>query len=83
MVSLDEAEHFSDNQKASVATLRWCSASARNAVRLPFGISVRLRRNPQPVTTATPSINTANLQVRLTKFRLAYGPTRRVRWARA
>ena len=36
-VSLDEAEHFLHNQKASVATLRWCSASARNAVRLPFG----------------------------------------------
>ena len=34
---LDEAEHFSENQKASVATLRWCSASARNTVRLPFG----------------------------------------------
>src|SRR5436309_6063164 len=24
-----------------------CSPSARNAVRVPFGISVRLRRNPQ------------------------------------
>src|SRR5690348_9334440 len=47
MVSLDEVEHFSDNQKASVATLRWCSASARNTVRLPFGKRVRLRRNPQ------------------------------------
>lgn len=37
MVSLDEVEHFPENQKASVATLRWCSASARNTVRLPFG----------------------------------------------
>ena len=34
-------------QKASVATLRWRSASARNAVWLPFGNCVRLRRNPQ------------------------------------
>src|SRR5580700_11674290 len=32
---------------ASVATLRGCSGSSRNAVRLPFGNSVRLRRNPQ------------------------------------
>ena len=39
IVSLDEPEHFSDNQKASVATLRPCSASARNTVRLPFGIA--------------------------------------------
>jgi hypothetical protein len=37
MASLDEVEHFSENQKASVATLRWCSASARNNIRLPFG----------------------------------------------
>jgi hypothetical protein len=37
IVWLDEAEHFSHNQKASVATLRSCSASARNTVRLPFG----------------------------------------------
>src|SRR5215469_956547 len=35
------------NRVASVATLRWCSGSSRNAVRLPFGISVQLRRNPQ------------------------------------
>src|SRR5215469_13313339 len=34
------------NRVASVATLRWCSGSSRNAVRLPFGISVQLRRNP-------------------------------------
>src|SRR4051794_10644296 len=39
IVSLDEAEHFAHNQKASVATLRWCSASARNTVRLSFGIA--------------------------------------------
>ena len=44
-VSLDEAEHFLHNRGASVATLRWCSGSSRNAVRLPPGISVRLRRN--------------------------------------
>jgi hypothetical protein len=29
-----------------------CSPSARNAVRVPFGISVHLRRNPQPFFTA-------------------------------
>ena len=46
IVSLDEAEHFAHNQKASVATLRWCSPSARNAVRLPSETAVRLRRNP-------------------------------------
>ena len=44
---LDEAEHFLHNRSASVATLRWCSGSSRIAVRLPSGISVRLRRNPQ------------------------------------
>ena len=43
---LDQAEHFLHNRGASVATLRWCSGSSRNAVRLPFGNSVRLRRNP-------------------------------------
>src|SRR5713101_3559506 len=43
---LDEAEHFLQNRMASVATLRGCSGSSRNAVRLPFGNSVRLRRNP-------------------------------------
>jgi hypothetical protein len=43
---LDEAEHFLHNRDASVATLRWCSGSSRNAVRFPFEISVRLRRNP-------------------------------------
>ncbi len=43
---LDEAEHFLQNRMASVATLRGCSGSPRNAVRLPFGNSVRLRRNP-------------------------------------
>src|SRR5437879_7710187 len=39
---LDEAEHFLHNRVASVATLRWCSGSSRNVVRLPFGNSVRL-----------------------------------------
>src|SRR6184192_378637 len=42
---LDEAEHFL-HRMASVATLRGCSGSSRNAGRLPFGNSVRLRRNP-------------------------------------
>jgi hypothetical protein len=27
----------------------WCSGSSRNAVRLPFGTSVQLRRNPQHI----------------------------------
>jgi hypothetical protein len=48
--SLDKAEHFLHNRDASVATLRWCSGSSRNAVRLPFGMSVQLRRNPQAGT---------------------------------
>lgn len=46
-VSLDEAEHFLHNRGASVATLRWCSGSSRNAVRIHPGFRVRLRRNPQ------------------------------------
>src|SRR5215469_6742327 len=37
-VCLDELEHFVENQKASVASLRWCSPSARNGVRLPSGM---------------------------------------------
>jgi hypothetical protein len=45
-VSLDEAEHFLHNRSASVVTLRWCSGSSRNAVRMHPGFSVRLRRNP-------------------------------------
>jgi hypothetical protein len=45
---LDEAEHFLHNRDASVATLRWCSGSSRDAVRIPSGMSVQLRRNPQP-----------------------------------
>ena len=45
--SLDEAEQFLHNRVASVATLRWCSGSSRNAVRLPSGMSVQLRRNTQ------------------------------------
>ena len=35
------------NRLASVATLRWCSESSRNAVRHPSGTSLQLRRNPQ------------------------------------
>src|SRR6266403_1855312 len=49
-VFLDEAEHFLRNRDASVATLRGCSGSSRNAVRLPSGTSVRLRRNPQDLS---------------------------------
>src|SRR5262245_31163864 len=30
------------------STLRWCSGSSRNTVRLPFGTSVQLHRNPHP-----------------------------------
>ena len=37
---------FLHNRDASVATLRWCSGSSRNAVRNHPGFSVRLRRNP-------------------------------------
>ena len=44
---LTEAEHFLHNRDASVATLRWCSGSSRNAVRIPSGLSVQFRRNPQ------------------------------------
>src|SRR5271165_1423961 len=39
---------FQHNREASVATHRWCSGSSRNAVRLPFGTGVQLRRNPHP-----------------------------------
>ena len=38
---LDEAEHFFQHRMASVAALRGCSGSSRNAVRLPFGKTVR------------------------------------------
>jgi putative transposase len=37
MFLLTKPNTFAENQKASVATLRRCSASARNTVRLPFG----------------------------------------------
>src|SRR5215469_7172955 len=43
---LTKPNTFPHNRVASVATLRWCSGSSRNAVRLPFGLSVQLRRNP-------------------------------------
>jgi hypothetical protein len=39
---------------ASVATLRWCSGSSRNAVRIHSGFSVRLRRNPPGVSVGCP-----------------------------
>src|SRR5579862_945582 len=42
------------NRVASVATLRWCSRSSRNAVRLPSGTSVQLRRNPHMTFPTTP-----------------------------
>jgi hypothetical protein len=38
---------FQHNREASVATLRWCSGSSRNAVRLAFGTGVQLHWNPQ------------------------------------
>jgi len=44
---LTKPNTFQHNGEASVATLRWCSGSSRNAVRLPFGTGVQLRRNPQ------------------------------------
>ncbi len=44
---LTKPNTFPHNREASVATLRWCSGSSRNAVRLPFGTSVQLHRNPQ------------------------------------
>jgi hypothetical protein len=34
-VSLDEAEHFLQNRSASVAALRGCSGSSRNAFGFP------------------------------------------------
>lgn len=43
---LDEAKHFLHNRNARVARVRWCWGSARNAVRLPSGSSVCLRRSP-------------------------------------
>jgi hypothetical protein len=43
---LTKPNTFPQNQDASVATLRWCSGSSRNAVRLPFGMSVQLHWNP-------------------------------------
>jgi hypothetical protein len=44
---LTKPNTFPHNRGASVATLRWCSGSSRNAVRLPFGMNVQLHRNPQ------------------------------------
>ena len=44
---LDEIEHFAENQKASVASLRWCSPSARNGVRLPSGMLFSLAGIPR------------------------------------
>src|SRR6516225_413652 len=46
MVCLDEVEQFAENQKASVASLRWCSPSARNGVRLPSGMVFSLAGIP-------------------------------------
>jgi len=45
---LDEAEHFPAQSRCQRRSLRWCSGSSRNAVRLHFGNSVQLRRNPHP-----------------------------------
>ena len=52
---LTKPNTFPHNRVASVATLRWCSGSSRNAVRLPFGISVQLRRNPHTAGQRTRS----------------------------
>jgi hypothetical protein len=38
----------------SVATLRWCSGSSRNAVRISSGMCVQLPRNPQLVLDIAP-----------------------------
>src|SRR5260370_18208222 len=51
---LDEAEHFLQNRMASVATLRGCSGSSRNAVPLPFvttafGLAGILTRKRKPL----------------------------------
>src|SRR5215469_13632082 len=45
-VCLDEFEHFVENQEASVASLRWCSPSARNGVQLPSGMLFSLAGIP-------------------------------------
>ena len=45
-VYLDEVEQFTENQKASVASLRRCSPSARNGVRLPSGMLFSLAGIP-------------------------------------
>jgi hypothetical protein len=44
---LTKPNTFPHHPDASVATLRWCLGSSRNAVRLPFGKTVQLHRNPQ------------------------------------
>jgi hypothetical protein len=44
---LTKPNTFQHNREAGVATLRWCSESFWNAVRLPSGTSVQLHRNPQ------------------------------------
>jgi len=46
IVYLDEVEQFTENQKASVASLRRCSPSARNGVRLPSGMLFSLAGIP-------------------------------------
>ena len=50
-VFLDEAEHLFHNEVPASLRSEDCSPSARNAVRVPFGITVRLRRNPQSRTS--------------------------------
>ena len=59
---LTKPNTFQHNREASVATLRWCSGSSRNAVRLPSGTSVQLRRNPQfdQVSSKRNAIHTSN-----------------------
>src|ERR1700676_3301830 len=46
-IFLDDRDHLSHNQKASVASLRRLIGFLRNPDRLRGGITVRLQRNPQ------------------------------------
>ena len=62
-VSLDEGEHFLHNRDASVATLRWCSVSSRNAVRIPPEYAFSFTGIPTFVTFANATSFLANVFV--------------------
>jgi hypothetical protein len=47
---LTKPNTFLHNRVAGVATVRWCSGSTRNAVRIHPGFSIRLHRNPHRVS---------------------------------